>query len=175
VVYRITALDSVPPGVVNELNEVLTDEMKQAVSMVTKVGGVEPVAEILNAMDKASETRIFSTIEESNPDLVEQICELMFTFEDLTLIDSKQMQTVLKDVDKADLAVAFKTPSDAVKELILSSMSTRAAEMLNDDLENMGSVKVADVEGAQQKIIKVVKKLEEEGKLIMAGAGDDVV
>ncbi len=175
VVYRIASLDSIPPGVVNELNEVLTDEMKQAGSMVTKVGGVAPVAEILNAIDKASETRILSTIEESNPDLAEQIRELMFTFEDLTLIDSEQMQTVLKDVDKADLAMALKTASDAVKELILSSMSTRAAEMLNDDLENMGPVKVADVEGAQQKIIKVVKKLEEEGKLIMAGAGDDVV
>ena len=106
VVYRIAALDSIPPGVVNELNEVLTDEMKQAGSMVTKVGGVEPVAEILNAMDKASETRILSTIEESNPDLAEQIRELMFTFEDLTLIDSKQMQTVLKDVDKETLGYA---------------------------------------------------------------------
>ena len=175
VVYRIASLDSIPPGVVNELKEVWTDEMKQAGSMVTKVGGVEPVAEILNAMDKASETRILSTIEESNPDLAEQIRELMFTFEDLTLIDSKQMQTVLKDVDKADLAMALKTASDAVKELILSSMSTRAAEMLNEDLENMGPVKIADVENAQQKIIKIVKKLEEEGKLIMAGAGDDVV
>ena len=102
--YRIASLDSIPPGVVNELNEVevLTDEMKQADSMVTKVGGVAPVAEILNAIDKASETRILSTIEESNPDLAEQIRELMFTFEDLILIDSKQMQTVLKDVDKAD-------------------------------------------------------------------------
>ena len=100
----------------------------------------------------------------------------MFTFEDLSLIDSKQMQTVLKDIDKADLAMALKTASDSVKELILSSMSTRAAEMLNDDLENMGPVKVADVEGAQQKIIKGVKKLEEEGKLIISGgAGDDVV
>ena len=90
VVYRIASLDSIPPGVVNELNEVLTDEMKQAGSMVTKVGGVAPVAEILNAIDKASETRILSTIEESNPDLAEQIRELMFTFEDLTLIDSKR-------------------------------------------------------------------------------------
>ena len=143
--------------------------------MVTKVGGVAPVAEILNAIDKASETRIFSTIEESNPDLAEQIRELMFTFEDLTLTDIKQIQTVLKEVDKADLAMALITASDAVMELILSSMSTRAAAMLNDDLENMGPVKVADVEGAQQKIIKVVKKLEEEGKLIMARAGEDVV
>ena len=175
VVYRIASLDSIPPGVVNELNEVLSDEMKQAGSMVTKVGGVAPVAEILNSIDKASETRILSTIEESNPDLAEKIRELMFTFEDLTLIDSKQMQTVLKDVDKADLAMALKTASDAVRELIMKSMSTRAAEMLNDDLENMGPVKVSDVESAQQKIIKIVKKLEEEGKLIMAGAGDDVV
>jgi flagellar motor switch protein FliG len=149
--------------------------MKQAGSMVTKVGGVAPVAEILNSIDKASETRILSTIEESNPDLAEKIRELMFTFEDLTLIDSKQMQTVLKDVDKADLAMALKTASDAVRELIMKSMSTRAAEMLNDDLENMGPVKVSDVETAQQKIIKIVKKLEEEGKLIMAGAGEDVV
>ena len=142
---------------------------------IDKVGGVAPVAEILNSIDKASETRILSTIEESNPDLAEKIRELMFTFEDLTLIDSKQMQTVLKDVDKADLAMALKTASDAVRELIMKSMSTRAAEMLNDDLENMGPVKVSDVESAQQKIIKIVKKLEEEGKLIMAGAGDDVV
>lgn len=175
VIYRIATLESIPPGVVNELNEVLAEEMKQAGSMVTKVGGVAPVAEILNAIDKASETRILSTIEESNPDLAEQIRELMFTFEDLTLIDSKQMQTVLKDIDKNDLAMALKTASDAVKELILSSMSSRAAEMLNDDLENMGPVKVADVEAAQQKVIKVVKKLEEEGKIVMAGAGDDVV
>ena len=100
--YRIASLDSIPPGVVYELNEVLTDEIKQVGSMVTKAGGVAPVAEILNAIDKASETRILSTIEESNPDLTEQIRELMFTFEDLILIDSKQMQTVLKDVDKAD-------------------------------------------------------------------------
>ena len=173
--YRIASLDSILPGVVNELNEVLTDGMKQAGTMVTKVEGVAPVAEILNAIDKASETRIPSTIEESNPDLAEQIRELMFTFEDLILIDSKQMQTVLKDVDKADLAMTLKTASDAVRKLILSSMSTRVAEMLYDDLENMRPVKVADVEGAKQKIIKVVKKLEEEGQLIMAGAGDDVV
>ena len=93
----------------------------------------------------------------------------------LQYLDSKQMQTVLKDVDKADLAMALKTASDAVRELIMKSMSTRAAEMLNDDLENMGPVKVSDVETAQQKIIKIVKKLEEEGKLIMAGAGEDVV
>ena len=84
-------------------------------------------------------------------------------------------ENIFIDVDKADLAMTLKTASDAVRELIMKSMSTRAAEMLNDDLENMGPVKVSDVETAQQKIIKIVKKLEEEGKLIMAGAGEDVV
>ncbi len=175
VMYRMATLESIPPGVVTELNEVLNDEMKAASSVITKVGGVAPVAEILNAVDKATETRILATIEESNPDLAEAIRELMFTFEDLTLIDSKQMQTVLKDVDQADMVLALKTASDAVRELIFSSMSSRASEMVRDDLENLGPVKVSDVEGAQQKIIKVVKKLEEEGKLVIAGSGGSEV
>jgi len=176
VMYRIAMLESIPPGVVAEMNEVLFEEMKAAGSMVTKVGGVQPVAEILNAVDKVTESRILSTIEESNPDLAEQIRELMFTFDDLTLIDSKQMQIVLKEIEQADMVLALKTASDAVKELMFSSMSSRAAEMMRDDLENLGPVKVSDVEGAQQKVIKLVKRYEEEGKIVIAGSsGDDVV
>ena len=176
VLYRMAVLESIPPGVVAEMNEVLTEEMKTAGSMATSVGGVEPVAEILNTVDKATETRILASIEESNPDLAEQIRELMFTFEDMALIDAKQMQIVMKDVDQADMVLALKTASDAVKELIFSSMSSRAAEMVRDDLENLGPAKISDVEAAQQKIIKVVKKLEEDGSLVIAGAGGgDVV
>ena len=172
----MAAMESIPPGVVQELNDVLTEEMKAAGTGGSKVGGIEPVAEMLNSVDKATETRILSTIEELNPDRAEQIRELMFTFEDLALIDSKQMQTVMKDVDQADMVLALKTSSDAIKELIFSSMSTRAAEMVRDDLENLGPVKVSDVETAQQKIIKVVKKLEEDGTIVIAGAGGgDVV
>ena len=176
VLYRMAVLESIPPGVVTEMNEVLTEEMKTAGSMATSVGGVEPVAEILNTVDKATETRILASIEESNPDLAEQIRELMFTFEDMALIDAKQMQIVMKDVDQADMVLALKTASDAVKELIFSSMSSRAAEMVRDDLENLGPAKISDVEAAQQKIIKVVKKLEEDGSIVIAGAGGgDVV
>ena len=176
VLYRMAVLESIPPGVVTEMNEVLTEEMKTAGSMATSVGGVEPVAEILNTVDKATETRILASIEESNPDLAEQIRELMFTFEDMALIDAKQMQIVMKDVDQADMVLALKTASDPVKELIFSSMSSRAAEMVRDDLENLGPAKISDVEAAQQKIIKVVKKLEEDGSLVIAGAGGgDVV
>ena len=171
ILYRMAVIESIPPGVISEMNEVLTEEMKTAGSMTTSVGGVEPVAEILNSVDKATETRILSSIEETNPDLAEQIRELMFTFEDMALIDAKQMQLVMKDVDQADMVLALKTASDAVKELIFSSMSSRAAEMVRDDLENLGPAKISDVEAAQQKIIKVVKKLEEAGTIIIAGAG----
>jgi len=171
ILYRMAVIESIPPGVISEMNEVLTEEMKTAGSMATSVGGVEPVAEILNSVDKATETRILSSIEETNPDLAEQIRELMFTFEDMALIDAKQMQLVMKDVDQADMVLALKTASDAVKELIFSSMSSRAAEMVRDDLENLGPAKLSDVEAAQQKIIKVVKKLEEAGTIIIAGAG----
>ena len=176
VLYRMAVIESIPPGVVSEMNEVLTEEMKTAGRMATSVGGVEPVAEILNSVDKATETRILTSIEETNPDLAEQIRELMFTFEDMALIDAKQMQIVMKDVDQADMVLALKTESDAVKELIFSSMSSRAAEMVQDDLENLGPAKLSDVEAAQQKIIKVVKKLEEDGSIVIAGAGGgDVV
>ena len=176
ILYRMAVIESIPPGVISEMNEVLTEEMKTAGSMTTSVGGVEPVAEILNSVDKATETRILSSIEETNPDLAEQIRELMFTFEDMALIDAKQMQLVMKDVDQADMVLALKTASDAVKELIFSSMSSRAAEMVREDLENLGPAKLSDVEASQQKIIKVVKKLEEAGTIIIAGAGGgDVV
>ena len=171
ILYRMAVIESIPPGVISEMNEVLTEEMKTAGSMATSVGGIEPVAEILNSVDKATETRILSSIEETNPDLAEQIRELMFTFEDMALIDAKQMQLVMKDVDQADMVLALKTASDAVKELIFSSMSSRAAEMVREDLENLGPAKLSDVEASQQKIIKVVKKLEEAGTIIIAGAG----
>ena len=171
ILYRMAVIESIPPGVISEMNEVLTEEMKTAGSMATSVGGVEPVAEILNSVDKATETRILSSIEETNPELAEQIRELMFTFEDMALIDAKQMQLVMKDVDQADMVLALKTASDAVKELIFSSMSSRAAEMVREDLENLGPAKLSDVEASQQKIIKVVKKLEEAGTIIIAGAG----
>ncbi len=176
ILYRMAVIESIPPGVISEMNEVLTEEMKTAGSMATSVGGVEPVAEILNSVDKATETRILSSIEETNPELAEQIRELMFTFEDMALIDAKQMQLVMKDVDQADMVLALKTASDAVKELIFGSMSSRAAEMVREDLENLGPAKLSDVEAAQQKIIKVVKKLEEAGTITIAGAGGgDVV
>ena len=177
VVYRMAILEAIQPGVVSEIDEVLSREMQAAGAMGTaKVGGIESVSEMLNSLDKSTETRILATIEESNPDLAEQIRELMFTFEDLVLIDARGMQLILKEVQGADLTLAMKTASDPIKELIFSSMSTRAADMLREDLEVLGPVKVSDVEKAQQNLVKIARKLEEEGKIVIGGrGGGDVV
>ena len=134
------------------------------------------MAEMLNSLDKSTETRILATIEESNPDLAEQIRELMFTFEDMVLIDSRGMQTILKEIPQQELVLGLKTASEPVKELIFSSMSQRAAEMLREDLEVLGPVKVSDVEKAQQNMVKIARRLEEEGKVVIGGrGGGDVV
>ena len=165
-------LESIQPGVVSEIDEVLSREMQAAGAMGTsKVGGIEAVAEMLNSLDKSTETRILATIEESNPDLAEQIRELMFTFEDMVLIDSRGMQVILKEMPKEELVMSMKTASEPIKELIFSSMSQRAAEMLREDLEVLGPVKVADVERAQQTMVKISRRLEEEGKVVIGGRG----
>ena len=177
VVYRMSILESIQPGVVSEIDEVLSREMQASGAMGTsKVGGIESVAEMLNSLDKSTETRILATIEESNPDLAEQIRELMFTFEDMVLIDSRGMQNILKDVPQPELVVALKTASEPIKELIFASMSQRASEMLREDLDVLGPVKVSDVEKAQQNMVKIARRMEEEGKIIIGGrGGGDVV
>ncbi|MCH8885289.1 MAG: flagellar motor switch protein FliG [SAR324 cluster bacterium] len=172
VVYRMAILESIQPGVVSEIDEVLSREMQASGAMGTsKVGGIEAVAEMLNSLDKSTETRILATIEESNPDLAEQIRELMFTFEDMVLIDSKSMQVVVKEMNKDELVLALKTASEPIKELIFSAQSTRAAEMLREDLEVLPPTKVSDVERAQQNMVKIARELEEQGKIVIGGRG----
>ncbi|MCH8844271.1 MAG: flagellar motor switch protein FliG [SAR324 cluster bacterium] len=176
VVYRMAILESIQPGVVSEIDEVLSREMQAAGAMGTsKVGGIEAVAEMLNSLDKSTETRILATIEESNPDLAEQIRELMFTFEDMVLIDSRGMQLILKEIPQDELIMALKTASDSIKELIFSSMSQRASEMLREDLEVLGPVKISDVERSQQNMVKISRRMEEEGKVVIGGRGGEVI
>ena len=177
VVYRMSILESVQPGVVSEIDEVLSREMQASGAMGTsKVGGIESVAEMLNSLDKSTETRILATIEESNPDLAEQIRELMFTFEDMVLIDSRGMQNILKEVPQTELVMSLKTASEPIKELVFASMSQRASDMLREDLEVLGPVKVSDVEKAQQNMVKIARRMEEEGKIVIGGrGGGDVV
>ncbi len=177
VTYRMAILEAIPPGVIKDIEDVLAKELKAAGTASTaKVGGTESVAEMLNTMDKSTENRILATIEEVNPDLAEQIRELMFTFEDLVQIDANGMQVLLKEMPQNEVVYALKTASDAVKDHIFGNMSERAADMIRDDLENLGAVRVTDVDMAQQKMVKLARKLEEEGKIIISSrGGGDVV
>ena len=171
VVMRLSSLDRVAPLVLQNLNQVLKEELISSASAQTQtLGGTDAVAQILNMVDKNTETSIFENLEELNPTLVEEIRELMFTFEDLVSIDNRGMQELAKSVSTEQLTLALKTASDEIKDKFFSNISTRGAELIREELEVMGPVKLSDVEAAQQEIVKVARRLEEEGKIALGGA-----
>ena len=137
--------------------------------MDKKADRLQHIAEMLNAVGRDTEISILSNIEEANPNLAQKIRDRMFTFNDLTKVDKKQMQFVLKEVDPEVLVLALKTASDAVKELIFKSMSSRAVEIVKDDLENLGPRKREDIDAAQMKLMQLVRKLIDEGKIVLLG------
>lgn len=172
VMMRLSTLDRVAPQVLQDLNQVLKEELLSAASTTSEtLGGTQAVAEIMNNVDKNTETSIFEAVEELNPSLVEEIRELMFTFEDLAMVDNRGMQELTKQISNEQLVLALKTASEEIKQKFFSNISSRAAEMIQEELEVMGPVKLSDVEGAQQEIVKVARRLEEEGKIVLAGKG----
>ncbi len=177
VILRMAKLETVSPEVVRELEEALEEEVKSAGGgEAQQVGGIEPVAEILNNVPKEIEEKILSKIEENNPELAEEIRNKMFVFEDLVHIDDRGIQTILKEVSNEDLLLALKGASEEVREKIFKNMSKRAAEMIQEDLETMGPVRLSDVEQAQRNIIQIARKLAEEGKIVIAkGEGGEIV
>jgi flagellar motor switch protein FliG len=176
IIYRMANLGMVPSGVIEDIDNVLKKEIEaMGTTESMKLGGVESVAEIMNQMDHTTENNIFASIEEMDADLAEGIRQKMFVFEDITYIDNRGIQTILKEITNEDLSLALKTASDALKDLILRNMSSRAAEMLIDDMEAMGPVKLSDVENAQQIIVRVVRKLEAAGKIVIGKGGEDVL
>ncbi|MBU1743200.1 MAG: flagellar motor switch protein FliG, partial [Proteobacteria bacterium] len=136
-------------------------------------GGVTSVAEILNQVDKATEDSIFGRLEDEHPELADEVRQLMFVFDDLLVIDDRGIRSILKEVKNEDLTLALKTASEELKNKILSNVSERAAAMIQEDLEVMGPVRLSDVEGAQQNVIQVARRLEKEGKIVIKG-GEDV-
>ena len=162
---------------INEIENVLESELKTTGGIESqRLGGLDVVSELINNLDKNTEASIMEVIEENDPDLAEEIKKLMFTFDDLIQVDDRGIQSILKEINNEDLLLALKTATEEVKEKIFSNMSQRAASMVKDDLESLGPVRLTDVEKAQQVIVKVVRKLEEEGKIVIAGSGGgDVV
>jgi len=176
VIFRIATLERIGPGVLKDLDHSLAAEFQaQGSSEGSVLGGVESAAEIVNGLDHNLEVSVLSEIESNNPELAENIRSLMFVFEDLISIDDRGIQTILKEVSNEDLALSLKTASEALKEKMFQNMSKRAATMMVEDLAAMGPVKLSEVEKAQQNILRGVKKLEEEGKVVLVAGGEELV
>jgi len=175
VMMRMAELDKVSPEILVDVDRVLQDELLSVEGMEgQRLGGVEAVAEILNNADRGLEASILEGIEEQRENLADEIRRLMFVFEDLLSVDDRGIQAILKEVSTDDLKLALKLASDELKEKIFSCMSSRAVEMLKEDMEIMGPTRVKDVEAAQQAIIKIAKRLEQEGKIqLMSGGGGE--
>ena len=174
VVTRVANMEQTSPEVIKEVERGLEQRLSGIVSQrFQKVGGVEAVAEMLNLADRSTEKAIFESLESEDPDLVEQIRRLMFVFEDILLVNDKGIQAVLKEIDNDDLALALRTASEELKEKIFKNMSERAAQLIKEDMEYMGPVRVSDVEAAQQKIVDVVRRLEDAGEIVIAGRGGE--
>lgn len=174
VMLRIATLEGIQPTALKDLNEVLYkvlaggDKIRKA-----SLGGVKAAAEIINLMGSAVETSVIESIREHDPDLVQKIMDKMFTFEDLLKLDDKSVQMVLKEVASDTLVISLKGASQELREKVLSNMSSRAAESMREDLESRGPVRLSEVENQQKEILKIVRRLTDEGQIVIGGGGDD--
>lgn len=176
VAKRIATMDRTSPEVLKEVEGVLEKKLSSFVMQdFTLAGGIETAVAILNRVDRGTEKTIMEALEEESPELADEIKKRMFVFEDLVMLDDRSIQRVLRDVDMKDLALALKTASAEVGNLIFKNMSKRAAEMLREDMNMMGPVRLRDVEEAQQKIVNVVRQLEDSGEIIIARGGEDEI
>ena len=174
VMLRIATLEGIQPTALNDLNEVLYKVLAGGDKVrKTSLGGIQTAADIINMLGSAAETTIIESIREQDADLAQKIMDKMFTFEDLLKLDNKSIQMVLKEVSSDALVISLKGSSAELKELILGNMSSRAAEGLRDDLESRGPVRLSEVEGQQKEILKIVRRLSDEGSIVMGGGGDD--
>ena len=172
VIMRIATMDRTPPEIVKEIEVILERKAAAVFSHgFTFAGGVKDVAEVLNRVDRATEKAILSTLEEKHPELADEIKNHMFVFDNITLVDDTGIQKTLREIDNKDLALALKAASEEVKQKIFKNMSERARQLIDEELEFMGPVRLRNVEEAQQKIVTVVRRLEEAGEVIIAGRG----
>ena len=174
VLMRLARLEAVPEEMLMEVDKVLTSQLiAMGGKEGKKVGGVQSVAEILNAVDRATEEEVLSEIEEDSAQMAEDIRNLMFVFEDCKNIDDRGVREMLKEISNEDLTLALRGASDDLREKFFKNMSERAGNMIREELEFMGPAKLSDVESAQQNVVKIVRRLESENKLVISrGAGD---
>ena len=177
VARRIAVMDRTSPDVIKEVEKVLETKLASLVNQdYTIIGGVDAVVDILNTVDRGTEKHIMETLEIEEPELADEIRKKMFVFEDILLLDSRAIQRVLREVDNNDLAMALKGANEQVQNACLSNLSSRLANMIKDDMEIMGPVRMKDVEEAQQKIVNIIRKLEDSAEIVISrGGGDEIV
>ena len=177
VARRIAVMDRTSPDVIKEVEKVLESKVASLVNQdYTIIGGVDAVVEILNTVDRGTERHIMETLETEEPELAEEIRKKMFVFEDILLLDDRAVQRVLRDVENNDMAIALKSANEEVQGKILNNVSKRLAVMIKEDMEFMGPVRMKDVEEAQQKIVNIIRKLEDSGEIVISrGGGDEIV
>jgi flagellar motor switch protein FliG len=173
VASRIATTERIPESAIEELDDILKSQLEITKGKGKKLGGTRTMAEILNQCDKTTEQLVLDRMEEQNETLAEAIRQLMFVFDDLVNVDDRGIQLIMKEVSSDELSLALKTASEALKEKMFKNMSQRAAQILKEEMEIRGPVKVSDVEKAQQNIVRLARKLETEGKLVLAGKGDE--
>jgi flagellar motor switch protein FliG len=171
---RIATLESVQPAAMKKLNDTLEAQLKGSSGVQSStIGGVKAAADILNFIDSAAEAAIMEKVKEVDEDLGQEIQDLMFVFENLNGVDDRSMQTILREVSTDTLLLAMKAADDGLKEKIYANMSKRAAEMLRDDLEAKGPVKLSEVEAAQKEILSIARRLADEGQISLGGSADE--
>lgn len=174
VAKRIATMDRTSPETLREVERVLEKKLSTLSSEdYTAAGGVESIVEILNLVDRSTEKTIIESLEEEDPELAEDIKKRMFVFEDIVMLDDRAIQKVMREVDTSELAKALKSVDTEVQDKIFRNMSKRAATLLKEDMEYMGPIRMKDVEEAQQKIVSIIRKLEEQGEIVVARAGED--
>lgn len=175
IALRVAQLGQIPEDIVRDVDNALKSEMKTMVSSGGKVGGLQVLVDILNGVDKATEEVIMELLEEEEAEMASDIKDLMFVFEDLNGVDDRAMREILKKVEGPQLTLALKTASEEMKNKVLGNLSSRAAEMILEDLEVMGPVKLSEVEEAQQAVVQAAKELEADGSITLGGKGKDDV
>lgn len=177
VARRIALMDRTSPEVIKEVERVLEKKLSSLVTEdYTAAGGVQSIVDILNSVDRGTEKFIMETLEIENTDLAEEIKKRMFVFEDILSLDNRSIQRFLREVDNNQLAIALKGSTEEVQKIIFGNMSKRLAEMIKEDLEFMGPVRLKDVEEAQQKIVNIIRKLEDAGEIVISrGGGDEII
>ena len=177
VAKRIATMDRTSPDVIKDVEKILETKLSNLVNQdYTIVGGVDSVVEILNTVDRSTEKHIMETLEIDEPELADEIRKKMFVFEDILLLDDRSIQRVLRDVDNSDLGIALKGANEEVQNAIFNNLSKRLAVMIKEDMEFMGPVRMKDVEEAQQKIVNIIRKLEDSSEIVISrGGGDEIV